>query len=96
MSNDPLLELELVEMKVSAFPSGVVIFFRIMTPDAQLARGVHLEGRSVLIGASDYHHNDYVVVDEKGAFLACYPREFVAAIMPLKTEGEPDASYKSR
>lgn len=79
----------------SHFPTGVVIFFRAIMPDGNLARAVHPRGRSVdmaspLIG----HDDDYIVLDEHNTFLGCYPREFIAAILPLEivpeqTQAEP-------
>jgi hypothetical protein len=74
-----------------AFPTGVVVFFRIMTTDNNLARSVHPTGRNIKIGGREAHDDDYIVIDEQGHFLGCYPREFVSAILPLDTTGPGNA-----
>ena len=78
------------------FPEGVVIFFRMMTADNNMARSVHPRARGVIIGsrAHDAHDDDYVVIDGEGKPLGYYPRDFVSAILPLETVGPgvPDAN----
>jgi len=67
------------------FPTGVVVFFRqLITKDNSLARSVHLDGREVeLYSQSD----DFVVFDEMRTILGIYPRDWVACILPLQTQG---------
>jgi hypothetical protein len=82
-------------MSNSVFPAGVVVFFRLQTPDGMLARSVHPKGRDVRIDRGrDAHPDDYVITDEYDNFLAAFPRDFVAAILPIETTGPgaPDAN----
>lgn len=77
------------------FPAGVVVFFRQMASADQLARAIIPRGREVKIGnGEDMEFDDYTVTDAEGNFLALFPRDFVAAIMPLSTEGPASANYK--
>ena len=81
------------------FPNGVVIFFRMMTSDNNMARSVHPAARQVMIGSRmhDAHEDDYVVADEEGKPLGYYPRDFVSAILPLEIVGQvPDANNPPR
>lgn len=71
----------------SRFPNGVAIFFRTLASSESLARSFHPTGRSVTIGRHDFPPDDYVVWDENGELLGVYPRDFVAAIMPILTIG---------
>lgn len=71
----------------SSFPNGVVVFFRLMAEGQNFARSVHPRGRYIKIGGMDQHEDDYVVLDIEQNFLGCYPREFVAAILPLEITG---------
>lgn len=77
----------------SNFPQGVMVFFRIIAgPDENgipsLARSVHLTGRYVRIECRELsHRDDYTVFDEGGRLLGVYPREWVAAILPIVTVG---------
>lgn len=68
----------------NVFPFGVVVFFRMGTNDG-LARSVLPHARQVIIGsrAHDAHDDDYVVADHDGRPLGYYPRDFVAAILPI-------------
>ena len=67
------------------FPSGVVIFFRVLNPDNTMARSVHPTGRGVVCGSQfDAHPDDYVVVNALDRPLGWYPRDFVSAILPLE------------
>jgi len=78
------------------FPAGVVVFFRMMTTDNNMARSVHTNGRQVLIGGRTYdaHEDDYIVADAEGRPLGYYPRDFVSAILPLETVG-PNANVSN-
>jgi hypothetical protein len=72
----------------SAFPAGVVVFFRILDTTAnQLARSYHPTGRHVVIQADTHHPEDYVILDAEGELLGVYPRDFVSAILPIITVG---------
>ena len=71
-----------------AFENGVVLFFRHMMADKSLARSVHLNGRSVSrAGAGD---DDFIVYDDEGEIVGIYPREWIAAILPV-TPASPAA-----
>jgi hypothetical protein len=79
-----------------SFPQGVVVFFRQMTPDNSFARSVHPRGRKVVMNSRtmEAHEDDYIVLDAEDNFLGAYPRDYVAAILPLETTGPgtaPDA-----
>jgi hypothetical protein len=75
------------------FPEGVVIFFRMMTTDNNMARSIHPRARQVIIGSRTHsaHDDDYVVADAEGRPLGYYPRDFVSAILPLETVGPGNA-----
>lgn len=73
-----------------AFPSGVIVFFRLVV-EGQLARSIHPTGRSVSYCLEHYNDDDYIVFDGAGKFLAAFPRDFVAAILPLETTGPANA-----
>ena len=80
------------------FPQGVVVFFRQMTAEGNLARSVHPNGRTVTIGRYrevEAHESDYVVLDGDGNMLGCYPRDFVSAILPLETTGPGNADRQA-
>lgn len=83
------------------FPEGVVIFFRLMTADGNLARSVLPRARQVIVGSRlhDAHEDDYVVADAEGRPLGYFPRDFVSAILPLETVGpgvQPDVNNPSQ
>lgn len=74
------------------FETGVVIFFRCFDErNLQLARSVHLDGRSVEIRSETGHPEDYIVLDKNDKIVGIYPRDWVAAIMPLQTVGPAHA-----
>lgn len=75
------------------FPNGVVIFFRLMGADGNLARSVLPLARRVMVGSRmhDAHEDDYVVADETGLPLGYFPRDFVSAILPLILEAPTHA-----
>lgn len=82
-----------------SFPVGAAIFFRFLGSDGMLIRSVHPKGRYVQIGnVGGAHEEDYVVLDENRDFLAAFPRDFVAAILPLETTGPgtTDASNQQK
>ena len=73
-----------------AFENGVVLFFRHMMQDKTLARSVHTDGREVhRAGAND---DDFVVYNESGDIVGIYPREWVAAILPIVPATPPGGS----
>lgn len=78
-------------MPSDTFPTGLVVFFRLMGTDGKLARSVIPKGRTVRMNSMIAHEDDYVVTDAEGEFLGCYPRDFVSAILPLETTGPADA-----
>lgn len=67
-----------------SFETGVVIFFRQMVPPDQLARSVHPTGRDIEVSRES---GDYLVLDEDRGLLGIYPKDYVAAILPLLTTG---------
>ena len=72
----------------SPFPSGLIVFFRVMDSGTnQLARSYHLTGRVVEINKPDGPPDDYIVKDENYKILGIYPRDFVSAILPIITTG---------
>jgi hypothetical protein len=85
----------------SNFPQGVVIFFRQLTSDGSLARSVHPSAREVMIGRHaglDSHPEDYTILDGNARILGTFPRDYVAAILPLETTGPgvtPNADDRS-
>lgn len=73
-----------------AFENGVVIFFRVLdvkTNPPTLARSVHPDGRDVEIRGQYGHPEDYVVLNENNEIVGLYPRDWVACILPLQTQG---------
>lgn len=72
---------------MSDFPSGIRVYLRQVMPDGGLARGDFLEARKVMIRSDIGHPEDYIIFDGADKFLACYPRDFVACILPLQTVG---------
>jgi len=84
---------------MEAFREGLVIFFRTLTPllpgqtEAQLARSVHPNGRDIEVNRAGFD-NDYIVTDEEGTIIGIYPREWVAAIIPISTRGPADAENR--
>jgi hypothetical protein len=64
------------------FPSGIVIFFRQITKDESLARAIHPRGRDL-----ELRHGDYYIVDDERNVLGIYPRDWIAAILPLEIVG---------
>jgi len=77
------------------FEAGVVLFFRHMAPDGQLARAIIPNGRMVAINDDGTHSDDYVVYDAKNEPLGFFPRDWIAAILPLETTGPSDAVDQS-
>jgi hypothetical protein len=74
------------------FPAGVVIFFRSIIPGeaggpSTLARSIHPQGRAIEMGGYGFDDQDYIILDADGHFVAAYPRDYIAGIMPLTTEG---------
>jgi len=69
------------------FEAGVVIFFRQMASDNNLARSILPAARSVELRSHHAHPEDYVVVDQNREIIGVFPRDYVAAIMPIVTEG---------
>ena len=63
------------------FETGIVLFFRHMMADKTLARSVHPNGREVNMGGVE--DKDFVVFDESGEIIGIYPRDYIAAILPL-------------
>lgn len=76
---------------MNKFPSGIAVYFRMMAANNQLAVSVHLEGRDVLWDSEDIPPGYFKIVDANGAFLGAYDQEFVAAILPLATQGPGNA-----
>lgn len=76
----------------TAFPSGVKIYFRAFSPrDGEPACTVLPHARQIeLVDTS--HGIDYNVTNTEGKFLGSFPREYVAAILPLETVGPGAAS----
>ena len=70
-----------------AFENGVVLFFRHMMADKSLARSIHPDARSVSrAGAGD---DDFIIYDAEGEILGIYPREWIAAILPITPASQP-------
>jgi hypothetical protein len=70
-----------------AFENGVVLFFRHMMADKSLARSIHPDARSVeRAGAGD---DDFIIYNESGDIVGIYPREWIAAILPLVPANQP-------
>lgn len=74
-------------------PSGIVVYFRIIASDNQLACSVHLDGRSFLC-ASELNDSVFIICDEAGETIGMYERSFVAAILPLATRGPSSADLQ--
>jgi hypothetical protein len=74
-----------------AFETGVVVFFRVLGPDNNLARSVHPEGRDVAMKYRGSYPEDYTIIDGEGNLLGIYPRDWVACILPLITVGPGNA-----
>lgn len=71
------------------FPSGIVVFFRTLAPDGNLARSVHSTARSVELEACSL---DYLLRDTDEKVVGIFPRDWVSAILPLQTVGPSYAS----
>ena len=69
------------------FATGVIIFFRILDDTSNLARSVHLDGRSIVIQGRESHPEDYMVLNEAQEVIGIYPRDWVACILPAQTVG---------
>ena len=67
------------------FPHGLIVFFRAMSSDNNLARSVIPRARRIEPGS--YNQDDYVIFDEDHRLLGIYPREFVSAILPIENTG---------
>lgn len=71
----------------TSFPSGLKIYFRAFSPrDGEPACYVIPSARQVELVDTD-HGVDYNITDTQGKFLGSFPREYVAAIIPLETVG---------
>ena len=77
------------------FETGVVVFFRLLGQDNNLARSVHPDGRSVALDLPQWPAEDYIILDAAGEFLGAYPRDWVACILPLQTTGPADVANQS-
>lgn len=81
-------------MQKDTFSAGAVVYFRILGPDGTLARWVDPTAREVEFLEDSGIDGEYVAKDGDGNFLGSFPRDFVAAILPLATVG-PSADSKS-
>jgi len=81
---------------MNPFKEGVCVFFRILTPvmpgqtEAQLARSMHPNGRDVQVDKPGFE-NEYIVYDEEGIVIGIYPKDWIAAILPMRTQGPANA-----
>lgn len=65
------------------FPSGLVVYFRLLVANNQLASSIHPDARDVQIERENY----LKITDKFGNGLGYYERDFIACILPLKTVG---------
>lgn len=70
----------------NAFPSGVIIYYNLITKDG-IAHTTLSTARRIHLFEGNYSGVDYIVTDVDGNLLASIPREHVLCICPLITTG---------
>ena len=67
-------------------PAGLVVYFRMMADNNQLACSAHPNGRSV-----EVVDRSVSILNESNEVIGLYERDFIATILPIATVG-PGAS----
>ena len=89
-----LSEIAEDSLSENAFPSGVIIYYNLITKDG-IANTALPTARRIHMFERNYAGTDYTVTDIDGNLLASIPREHVLCICPLITTGPADANSQS-
>lgn len=75
------------------FPNGIIIFFRLLDANNNLACSVHPTGRDLRYPDHPKGHGGFwEVLDEHGKVLGLFEPDFVAAVVPMPVPEVPRAN----